>query len=146
MVNPLCHVGAQHSHQKSLHDLSLYFCDLITCYSFFFFFSLCSNHICLLFILFIHQPHQVHRFAGPMVDSLIIHSPDMTCALTSFMSLLKEDPTALNKSTPNHYTVLFYCVLIHYYSEHLNYIIACKFYIYVFSYIASVPDFNTWRM
>lgn len=147
MVNPLCHVGAQHSHQKSLHDLSLYFCDLI-CYSPLFFF----HSVPTTFAFFLFTNHQAHRFlkalgfAGPMVGSLIIHSPDMTCALTSFMSLLKEDPTALNKSTPNHYTVLFCCVLIHYYSEHLNYIIACKFYIYVFSYFAFVPDFNTWRM
>lgn len=59
------------------------------------------------------------------------------------MSLLKEDLTALNKSTPNHYTVLLCCVLIHYYSEHLHHIIACKLYIYVFSYIASDTDFNT---
>lgn len=139
----MCHVGAQHSHQKSLRDLSLHLHDLISCYSFFFF-SLYFNRACLLFI---HQPHQAHRFlkafefAGPVVGTLIIHSLDMTCSLTSFMSLLKEDPTALNKST-----VLLCCGLIHYYSEHLHCIIACKVYIYVFSYIASVPDLNTCRM
>ena len=80
-----------------------------------FFFSLCFNRACLLFI---HQPHQAHRFlkafefAGPVVGTLIIHSLDMTCSLTSSMSLLKEDLRALNKST-----VLLCCVLIHYYSE-----------------------------
>ena len=138
-------MGAQHSHQKSLRDLSLHLHDLISCYSFFFFFfSLCFNHACLLFI---HQPHQAHRFlkafgfAGPVVVSLIIHSLDMTCSLTSSMSLLKEDPTALNKSI-----VLLCCVLIHYYSEHLRRIIACKVYIDEFSYIVSVPDVNTCRM